>query len=292
MSNKISYSQYSMWANCPKSWQLKYVDGHRLDDSSIHTIFGTACHESIQEWLDVLYNQSETMAKTMYLHDGFKEKLLNLFKENTTIAENGEKVFLADKKTLMEFYEHGCLILTYLQENYKKIFPTINTKLHSIEYPLNMEVRSGVQYIGYIDVVTYNEATKKYVLYDLKTSRSGWTQSQKNDPLKVGQLLLYKRFFSQQLGIDEKDISVEFIILKRTIMENSQYHIPRISKFEPSNGAPSVNKSWNSFQQFINTCFDENGQYITEQLATPSKDACRWCKFRDKKELCALGVSK
>ena len=292
MSNKISYSQYSMWANCPKSWQLKYVDGHRLDDSSIHTVFGTSMHECIQEWLDVLYNQSETMAKTMYLHDGFKEKFLNLFKENTTIAENGEKVFLADKKTLMEFYEHGCLILTYLQENYKKIFPTINTKLHSIEYALNMEVRPGVQYIGYIDVVTYNEATKKYVLYDLKTSRSGWTQSQKSDPLKVGQLLLYKRFFSQQLGIDEKNISVEFIILKRTIMENSQYHIPRISKFEPSNGAPSVNKSWNSFQQFINTCFNENGQYITEQLATPSKDTCRWCKFRDKKELCASGVSK
>ena len=290
MSNKISYSQYSMWANCPKSWQLKYVDGHRLDDSSIHTVFGTSMHERIQEWLDVLYNQSETMAKTMYLHDGFKEKLLNLFKENTTVAENGEKVFLADKKTLMEFYEHGCLILTYLQENYKKIFPTINTKLHSIEYALNMEVRPGVQYIGYIDVVTYNEATKKYVLYDLKTSRSGWTQSQKSDPLKVGQLLLYKRFFSQQLGIDEKNISVEFIILKRTIMENSQYHIPRISKFEPSNGAPSVNKSWNSFQQFINTCFDENGQYITEQTATPSKDACRWCKFRNKKELCSVGI--
>jgi hypothetical protein len=155
-----------------------------------------------------------------------------------------------------------------------------------------MEVRPGVQYIGYIDIVTYNEATKKYVLYDLKTSRSGWTQSQKSDPLKVGQLLLYKRFFSQQLGIDEKNISVEFIILKRTIMENSQYHIPRISKFEPSNGAPSVNKSWNSFQQFINTCFDENGQYITEQTASPSKDACRWCKFKDKKELCSVGITK
>ena len=292
MSNKISYSQYTMWANCPKSWQLKYIDGHRLDDSSIHTVFGTSMHESIQEWLDVLYNQSETMAKTMYLHDGFKEKLLNLFKENTTVSDKGEKVFLADKKTLMEFYEHGCLILTYLQENYKKIFPTINTKLHSIEYALDMEVRPGVQYIGYIDVVTYNEATKKYVLYDLKTSRSGWTQSQKSDPLKVGQLLLYKRFFSQQLGIDEKNISVEFIILKRTIMENSQYHIPRISKFEPSNGAPSVNKSWNSFQQFINTCFDENGQYITEQTASPSKEACRWCKFKDKKELCSVGITK
>ena len=49
--NKISYSQYSLWANCPMAWKLKYVDGHRFDDSSINTVFGTAMHEVIQEWL-------------------------------------------------------------------------------------------------------------------------------------------------------------------------------------------------------------------------------------------------
>ena len=74
-------------------------------------------------------------------------------------------------------------------------------------------------------------------------------------------------------------------------MENTDFVIPRISKFEPPNGAPSVNKAWNSFQKFIDTCFD-NGEYITEQTATPSKDACRWCKFKDKKELCSVGITK
>ena len=128
---KISYSQYTMWANCALSWKLKYIDGHRLDDSSIHTIFGTSMHETIQEWLDVLYNKSEVMAKTMYLHDGFKEKLIKLFKENVTTDEGGEKIFLADKKTLMEFYEHGCLILSYLQNNYKKIW-----RIKKFELPL------------------------------------------------------------------------------------------------------------------------------------------------------------
>jgi hypothetical protein len=279
-----------MWANCPKAWQLKYVDGHKLDDSSIHTIFGTACHESIQEWLDVLYNKSETIARTMYLHDDFKEKLLTLFKENTTVTERGEKLFLTDKKTLMEFYEHGCLILTYIQNNYKKIFPTENTKLFGIEHELNMEVRPNVNYIGYIDIVTYNEHTDTYVLYDLKTSRSGWNEYQKKDPIKIGQLLLYKRFFAQQLGIDEKKISVEFIILKRTIFENAQFTIPRVSKFAPSNGAPSVNKSWDRFQSFITSAFDTEGNYISEQKATPSKDACKFCKFKERKDLCSVGV--
>ena len=288
MSKRISFSQYTMWANCAHAWKLKYVDGHKLDDSSIHTIFGTAIHEVIQEWLDVLYNKSETMAKTMYLHDGFKDKLLNLFKENTVVMENGEKTFLSDKKTLMEFYEQGCTILTYVQNNYKKLFPTQNTKLFGIEYELNMEVRPNVNYIGYIDIVTYNEVDDTYVLYDLKTSRSGWNEFQKKDPLKTGQLLLYKRFFAKQLGIDEKKITVEFVILKRTIFENAQFTIPRVSKFEPSNGTPSVNKSWDRFQMFVDTAFDSTGEYNPNQVATPSKDACKYCKFNNKPELCSF----
>ena len=290
MSKRISYSQYTMWANCPHAWKLKYVDGHKLDDSSIHTIFGTAIHETIQEWLDVLYNKSILMAKTMYLHDGFKDKFLNLFRENTVVMENGEKTFLADKKTLMEFYEQGCTILTYVQNNYTKLFPTQHTKLFGIEYELNMEVRPNVNYIGYIDIVTYNEIDDTYVLYDLKTSRSGWNEFQKKDPMKTGQLLLYKRFFAKQLGLDEKKITVEFVILKRTIFENAQFTIPRVSKFEPSNGTPSVNKSWDRFQTFVNTAFDEAGQYNPNQVATPSKDACKYCKFKDRKELCSVSM--
>ena len=290
--SKISFSQYMMWANCPLAWKLKYVDGHKFDDSSINTVFGTAMHESIQNWLDTLYNKSESLAKTVYLHDTFKDRLLELFKENTTVMENGEKVFLADKKTLMEFYEQGCQILTYIQNNYKKIFPTSNVKLFAIEYELKAEVKTGVNYVGFIDIVTHNTLTNKYVLYDLKTSRSGWTQDQKSDPNKIGQLLLYKTFFAEQMGIPEDNISVEFVILKRIVAENTQFHIPRVSKFEPPNKAPSLKKNWVRFQSFIDTAFDDVGNYITEQKATPSKDACKWCVYKDKKDLCSFAVRK
>lgn len=292
MSKRISFSQYTMWSNCAYAWKLRYVDGHKFDDGSIHTIFGTAMHEIIQSWLDTLYNKSETIAKTVYLHDDFKARFLELFKENTLLTENGEKTFLADKKTLMEFYEQGCKILTYVQNNYKKLFPTANTKLFAIEYELNAEVKNGVNYVGFIDIVTYNTATNKYVLYDLKTSRSGWTQDQKTDPNKVGQLLLYKKFFAEQMGISEDNISVEFIILKRFVAENTQFHIPRVSKFEPPNKTPSLRKNWERFQQFVDGAFDNNGEYITEQKATPSKDNCRWCVYRDKKDLCSFSVTK
>jgi hypothetical protein len=279
-----------MWANCPLAWKLKYVDGHKFDDSSINTVFGTAMHEAIQNWLDTLYNVSESVAKTVYLHDTFKDRFLELFKENTKVGEDGEKIFLADKKTLMEFYEQGCQILSYIQSNYKKIFPTSNVKLFAIEYELNAEIKTGVNYVGYIDIVTHNTATNKYVLYDLKTSRSGWTQDQKSDPFKVGQLLLYKTFFAEQMGIPQDNISVEFVILKRIVAENTQFHIPRVSKFEPPNKTPSLKKNWNLFQMFVDKAFDDTGNYISEQVANPSKSNCRWCVYRDKKDMCSFSI--
>jgi hypothetical protein len=291
-AKKISWSQYTMWANCGHAWRLKYVDGHRLDDSSIHLIFGTSMHEVIQDWLHVLYNKSENVARTIYLHDVFKTKLLTLFRENTIVTDAGEKVFLADKNTLMEFYNQGCEILTYTQDNYKKLFPTKNTKLFAIEYELRAEIKPGVNYIGYIDIVTYDTETRKYVLYDLKTSGTGWSDYQKKDPLKVGQLLLYKKVFAEQMGIPLSDISVEFVVLKRKIFEHGEFKIPRVSKFTPSNGAPSVKKNWESFLEFVNTAFDEKGEYIPTQTPSPSIHNCKWCVYKNKPELCSFAVTE
>ena len=44
----ISYSQLSMFNECPKKWSLQYREGHKQFTSSIHTVFGTAFHETLQ----------------------------------------------------------------------------------------------------------------------------------------------------------------------------------------------------------------------------------------------------
>jgi hypothetical protein len=38
----ISYSQLSMYTQCPKKWALQYRDGHKVKEQSIHMTFGTA----------------------------------------------------------------------------------------------------------------------------------------------------------------------------------------------------------------------------------------------------------
>ena len=59
---KISYSQFAMYSSCPKHWELAYVKGLRTFNQSIHTIFGTAFHETLQNYLTVMFEQSVVKA--------------------------------------------------------------------------------------------------------------------------------------------------------------------------------------------------------------------------------------
>jgi hypothetical protein len=266
------------------------VDGHKLDEGSIHTIFGTAMHEVIQEWLDILLNKSETMANSLDLDENLKVKFHEHFKAGIKEVD-GQKVFPSDRKTLEEFYHQGTEILSYVQKHQKKLFPTQNVKLVGIEYPIDVEVRPGVKYVGFVDIITKNEKTGMINIYDLKTSRAGWTQSQKSDKTKISQLLLYKKFISELFAVDPMQVRVEYVILKRIISENSPYPIPRVSPFEPPHGKPSINKAWTDFESFLNDCFDGEGNYKTDTIKhKASKSACKYCVFRERKDLCKYGV--
>ena len=75
-------------------------------------------------------------------------------------------------------------------------------------------------------------------------------------------------------------IDVEFMILKRKVSENTDYHIPRISRHVPASGKPSMNKAWRGFTEFVDSVFNPDGTYRTdiEYFKKPSK-LCGWCEF-------------
>ena len=45
---RISYSQLSMYGDCPLRWKLNYIDRLSIFESNIHLLFGTAMHEVLQ----------------------------------------------------------------------------------------------------------------------------------------------------------------------------------------------------------------------------------------------------
>jgi hypothetical protein len=285
---RVSYSQYTIWSTCPHHWRLAYHDKLKPKDSSIHLIFGTAIHHAIQEWLKTLYDGKKGAASYYDLGGVFKDKLFELFKkELTTTAEDGTKTFQCGKDDLKEFYLDGLAILEHVRRYHKQYFSP-KAKLIGVEVPLEVPLNDALEFVGYIDLVI-QEPDGTVIIYDFKTSKAGWFY-EKKDPKKVNQILLYKRFYSQRFNVDEDKIDVQFLVLKRKIPDNSEFPIKRLSKFEPANGKISVGKAVKSFQEFVDRTFAADGTVLVENLKpTPSEKACKFCPFRDKKDLCDAG---
>mgnify|MGYP000010601380 FL=1 len=276
---RVSFSQYSMWSNCPQQYKLSYIDGLSTSKSNIHSVFGSAMHETLQEYLSRCLRISKSQAdKGMDTKAFLKEKMREFFIKES----NDGKDPICSKEELVEFLEDGYLILDYFQKskNFNNFFSLKDDELVAIEQVINTKIAEHVNFLGFIDFIVRSKSTGRYRITDFKTSTKGWSKYQKSDPVKNTQILLYKKFYAELLSISPDIIDVEFMILKRKVSENADYHIPRISRHVPASGKPSMNKAWKGFTDFVDTVFNEDGSYRTdiEFFKKPSK-LCSWCEF-------------
>jgi hypothetical protein len=279
---RVSFSQYSMWHNCPQQYKLSYIDGLSESSSNIHSVFGSAMHETLQEYLSRCLRISKSQAdKGMDTKAFLKEKMREFFLKES----NEGKDPICSKEELVEFLEDGNLILDYFQKskNFNNFFSLKDDELVAIEQPINTKISENVNFLGFIDFIVRSKTTGKYRITDFKTSTKGWSKYQKSDPIKNTQILLYKKFYAEMLKISEDMIEVEFIILKRKVSENADYHIPRISRHVPASGKPSVNKAWKGFTEFVESVFDKDGKYKMD-ITYPKKPSklCGWCEFLER----------
>ena len=284
---RISYSQYSQWSNCPHKWKLNYIDKLSQFTDSIHTMFGTSMHEVLQTYLTVMYNDTVKMADALPL----QEMLLHRMKYNyTTIMEKNGGVEFCTQADMEEFYQHGLVILEWFKKKRANYFSKKNYELVGIEVPINYDLPNDIKFIGYMDVVIYDNFRDRYKIIDIKTSTMGWNKYMKGDKNKTDQLLLYKQFYGAQNDIPLDKIDVEYFIVKRKLYEKVDFPQRRIQTFSPANGKPSINKVMNNLNQFIDESFI-NGEYNTEHtyIKQPSKKNCRFCEF-NQTEYCDAGV--
>ncbi len=276
---RVSFSQYSMWSSCPQQYKLSYIDGLSQSTSNIHSVFGSAMHETLQEYLSRCLRISKSQAdKGMDTKAFLKEKMREMYLKES----NEGKDPICTKEELVEFLEDGNLILDYFQKskNFNNFFSLKYDELVAIEQPINTKIREHINFLGFIDLIIRSKFDGKYKIIDFKTSTSGWSKYQKKDPTKNAQILLYKKFYSEMLGVSMDMIDVEFIILKRKVSDKADYVIPRISRHVPANGKPSINKAWNEFNTFVDNVFNPDGTYRTDvQFPKKPSKLCGWCEF-------------
>ena len=284
----ISYSQYSMWAQCPHRWKTAYIDEQREYSDSIHTMFGTSMHEVIQTFLTVMYNDTAKLAEQLPLEDMLRTRMKRNFEQ--IVEANGGEMFCSEAD-MVEFYGHGVEILKFLRKKRAQYFSKKGYELIGIEVPLNYDLPNNIKFVGYIDIVIRDTVRDVIKIYDIKTSTMGWNKYMKADKIKTDQLLLYKQFYSKQFNHPMDRIEVEYFIVKRKLYENLDFPQKRVQKFAPANGTPSINQVTKRLSEFMEECFKPDGEYNTEHIYSKvaSKKNCRFCDF-NQTEYCDAGV--
>ena len=283
---RISYSQLSMFSECPQRWKLNYIDKLRVFETNIHLIFGTAMHEVIQTWLEVMYNDSVKNANKLNLEQRLHDKMMERFK----IDKEAYGKDPCTLEQLREFFQDGVNILDFVKKRRADYFSKRGYKLIGCEVPIEVDLKKNVKIIGYLDLVILDEFHNTITIYDIKTSTQGWNKWMKKDENKTQQLLLYKQFYSKQYNHPIDKIEVEYFIVKRKLWENAMFPQKRVQKFSPASGTVSMNKVAKRLNTFLDLAFDDEGERISENIIpTPSKKACKWCEFKNT-EYCSVGV--
>lgn len=279
-AKNISFSQLSVYLNCPKCWERAYLRKEQVYEPSIHTCFGTAFHETLQDWLGVLYNDSVKAANEVNLEEKLEENLRKCY-----IAERKKfgKDF-ADATTLEEFYQDGVAILDYIVKHRKVFLPSSrSTILVGCEIPVYKQLRTGFYFKGFIDFLTYETDRNVWKIWDIKTSTKGW-KDEKTDFVKTSQILLYKEFLSQQFNIPIDTIEAEYFIVKRKIIEDAEFAAMkrRVQEFVPNDGPRIHKKVVGQIDQFIYEALTPEGEYVDKDYPkNPTVKNCKWCVFRD-----------
>jgi hypothetical protein len=246
-------------------------------------------HEALQHYMDVMFERSGAAADRENIIEIFE----NSFRENyiKELKSNNNKHFTTPVE-MREFYEDGVSIIEFFKKRRSKYFTKRDKYLVGCEVPIIIQPDkklNNVMYMGYLDLVLYDEWEDKFYIYDIKTSTKGWGDWAKKDEIKHFQLVLYKKFFSEQYGIPLDKIEVEFFIVKRKVPEFSDFAISRIQTFKPASGKVKLNKATKFMNSFISEAFNKSGHKDSVHLPKPG-NSCRFCPYADNKELCEFGI--
>ena len=206
--NSISYSQFSMYLQCPKKWEQEYALNKRVFEQSIHTIFGTAVHEVLQNYLTVMYSQSAKKADEIDVSSDLQSRMVRLYQD--AAKKTGH---FSTPEELQEFWKDGIEILSYFKRKRNVYFSSRNEELLGIETELGLNLVSNLKFKGFIDVVIRDKRTGPIRIIDLKTSTRGCNKYQKADKTKASQLVLYKEYYAKQFGWDPEKIDILYIVI-------------------------------------------------------------------------------
>lgn len=246
----ISFSELSTWVGCSWRHRLKNIDGIDLDTRGPALFFGTAVHAACEHYTKTL-EVDTTIATDMIKKD---------WKEN-------------DFKDLDMYLEQAQAIMADLPAFLETTFP--GWKRISAEHRLYEDIRVKDYkhaFKGFIDAIIKAPGPRKKQLIwliDWKTTGWGWDRNKKSDMMTKAQLILYKHYWCQEMGIeDHRDVRCAFVLLKRAAKPGRHCELITVSV-----GDKSIERALKLVSNMLSG--------LTKGLAIKNRFSCKWCEYRD-----------
>jgi len=273
MSN-ISYSQYVTYKECQYKFKLLYIDKIKTAPGNIHLIFGSALHETLQKYLEILYNESIKKSDGFDFSTFLQNSMINNFKK---CGENIKDYVTVDE--MSEYYNDGLEILMWFKKHRADYFIKKNYELVGCEVELLSKISENLNFHGYIDIVIKDIINNKYTIIDFKKSYRGWSENQTKSDNKRLQLQLYKYYYSKQFNVPLENIDVEFMIFKQKIFINDslQYAPKRIQRVYPPSSERTLKNVIKSFNDDIEIIFNKDGSYNQNLTFNKNNKNCKYC---------------
>ena len=152
----LSYSSISTWLLCPRSWAFKYRGKIQIPTSAA-LVFGSAFHNTVEEYLRVRNEQTEAK-----LTDLWPQSWTAQLERNTGDIDWGSD-------TQEHFFNEGLRILG--TDDIIDTVKNLQVKTEGIERFVELSVPGvPIPIIGYIDLIADDD-----VPIDLKTSSQAWS---------------------------------------------------------------------------------------------------------------------
>ena len=172
-----------------------------------------------------------------------------------------------------------------------------NFKIECVKRKFSFQKLADRSLFLYLTDEDFRKQITNQINLDIKTSTKGWNSYDKKNEDKHFQLILYKKFFSEQYGIPLDKIEIEFLIVKRKVLDwddekiMSPHQAYRVQQFVPPSGKIKINRASNAVKDFITECFSSSGKIKEiDYPKSPSKWNCTFCPYGEDKELCGAKV--
>lgn len=261
----VSFSEIHTFLECSFKHKLKYIDNINLDKPSIHTEFGQAIHDTLEEYIKTRAQITE-------------EKIIetkNKFIALCAVLKTEHQIEL-EQKDIEEFSQSIPKILNYVPEWLDKVFPGWIGIGSEHEIYEAIEAYPDFNFKGFVDAIIGipaeddKDKIKQFYIIDWKSSGFGWTNQQKNDFNKQLQLVLYKYYICKSFEINPENVHCGFVILKRQAKDNS------VCEFIP---VPIGEKVQEKAMNILNGMIGQ----IKAKRFIKNRNSCRFCPYYNTK---------